>query len=481
MSAPTQRADRPRSAPTKLGRVFWLGFAVILLGEVLDLMDSLVTTIAGPSIRADLGGTDAFLQWLAAGYTLALAGGVLIGGRLGDRFGRRRLFLVGMAGFVLTSAVSALAPTGEVLMIARLAQGALGALMLPQSFGMIREMVPKDRMGAAFGAFGVTMGLAALAGPVLAGVLVSADLFGLGWRAIFWINVPLGILGLLLGSRWLPHSEPDRGLRIDLVGALLGLLAMTGLVFPLVEGRDLGWPWWILAMFPLAAVCCLLLVWWQRRRSAAGRDPLILPSVFTHRSFVVGLGISLGFFSAFMASAFVLGMVFQLGLGLSPRMAAVAGIPQAIGMVIGVRWSGRALSGRRQLIVGLAVALLGQLGLVAVLATQGGSLHWWLLAPALLVTGVGSGTAMGPIFDVVAGELDDHETGSASGVLNAVQQVGGATGVAALGTVLFAVAGRYGSPAVGLVQGAAWAYALAAALSALALLGTITLLPRTPK
>lgn len=470
---PAPEATSARSAG--LGAVFWLAFAGILLGEILDLLDTLVTTVAGPPILRDLGGTPAGLQWLSAGYTLALAGGVLIGGRLGDRFGRKRLFLIGMAGFVAASLIAALSPSLDVLLGARCVQGLLGALMLPQSFGLIRDVVPRERLGAAFGAFGVTMALSALAGPLLAGALVSADLFGLGWRAIFAINIPLGIAGLLIGTRFLPASRPDRTLGIDYLGCALGVLAMVCLVFPLVEGPELGWPWWCFALFGAAALAVVIFVVQQRGRSAAGRDPLVLPSLFGKIAFTGGLGISMFFFTAFMASSFVLAVLFQIGLGLTPLFSALAMLPQAVGMIVGLKGSGKLVSGRSRLLAGFAVAGLGQATLAATLLLGGAALQAWWLAPGLLITGIGSGAAMGPIFDVIIGGVDEAETGSASGVLNATQQIGGATGVAVLGTVLFAVSGLAGYAA-----GAAAAYGVSLVLVLAALALASRILPRDP-
>ncbi len=470
----TEPTQNPRAV-----RLFWIAFTAILIGEVLDLLDSLVTTVAGPSILRDLGGSDALLQWLSAGYTLAMAGGVLIGGRLGDRYGRRRLFLIGMAGFTLASILAAAAPTAALLLAARIAQGLLGALMLPQSMGLIRDIAGPERMRAAFGVFGVTLTASAIAGPIVAGLLVDADILGLGWRAIFAINIPLGLAGLVLGRRFLPASRPDRTLRIDVLGSVIALAMMVAVVLPLVEGREAGWPWWAFALLGLGAALLGVFVVQQRTRAAAGRDPLVLPSLFGKRDFVAGIAISLAFFTAFMSSAFVLAVLFQIGLGLSPLVAAGWMLSQAVGMIIGFKGVGKLLSGRRQLLVGFAIAGIGQALLVGVLLWQGDALQPWWLTPALLVTGAGSGAAMGPIFEVIMARLDEAETGSASGILNAIQQVGGATGVAAIGTVLFAVAAQYADPLHGLIRGATWAYGLSVVLVALALVLAAKLLPKT--
>lgn len=486
MSNPTVLVTDPPPPPTPepgkrvaAGTLMWLAFAAILIGEVLDLLDSLVTTIAGPSIVRDLGGSDALLQWLSAGYTLALAGGVLVGGRLGDRLGRRRLFLAGMCGFMLASLVAAVASGPEMLLAARLAQGLLGALMLPQSFGLIREVVPQEWVGKAFGIFGVTMALAAIAGPLVAGVLVEADIAGLGWRMIFLINLPLGLVGLVAGRLWLPRSTPDPSIGVDVVGCVLAVLAMVAFTFPLVEGRELGWPWWCWAMLAAAVALVAVFVRQQRMRAAAGRDVLVVPSLLGKTIFTGGLTISFAFFTAFTSSSFILAVLLQVGLGLSPGAAALTGVPQALGMVLGLRLASRLLSGRRQLVAGFAVGMVGLVALIAaLLVAPASTLPWWL-APGLLTLGMGVGAAMGPIFEVITEGLEEHEVGSASGLLNTAQQVGMAVGVAALGSVIFAVALPDGG-AAGYQSGAAWAFGVALVLMAVALVLTRRLLPDLP-
>ncbi|GAB3062754.1 hypothetical protein GCM10027053_26480 [Intrasporangium mesophilum] len=220
----------------------WAALFVILAAEVMDLLDALVTVIAGPSVIRDLGGATTFIQWFTAAYTVAMAAGLLLGGRLGDIYGRRRMFLIGMAGFTLASLLCAAAQSPEMLLATRVLQGFFGAAMIPQGLGMIKEMFPPEEMGKAFGAFGPIMGLASVGGPVLAGWLVSADFFGLGWRAIFVINVPIGIAGFVAGLRYLPASTPHRGLKIDVPGALLATGGMAALIIPLIQGREYDWP-----------------------------------------------------------------------------------------------------------------------------------------------------------------------------------------------------------------------------------------------
>src|SRR5580700_935391 len=221
----------------------WLAFAVVIAAAVMDLLDSTITQVAAPAIRRELGGSYAFIEWVTAAYALAMAAGLLTGGRLGDLFGRRRMLLIGMAGFVAASALCAAAGSAGELIAARAAQGALGALMLPQVFGLIRDLFEAHEMGRAFGVYGPVMGLSAMLGPIASGGLISANVLGTGWRMIFLVNVPVGLVALVLGARILPAGSPSPGMsgtgsrrgRLDLPGAVLTGVAMFGLVFPLAQ------------------------------------------------------------------------------------------------------------------------------------------------------------------------------------------------------------------------------------------------------
>src|SRR5215475_1703021 len=227
-SVDTAGAAAPSATTTDAATAYrwrWAALAVILAAEVMDLLDALVTTIAGPSIRADLHGSESLIQWLGAGYTLAMAVGLITGGRLGDLYGRKRMFMVGATGFATASLICALAQNPEMLITFRVLQGLFGAVMLPQGLGIIKEMFPPKELAAAFGAFGPVMGLSAVGGPILAGWLVSADYFGWGWRMIFVINLPLGIAAVIGGLKFLPRTGGTHAARIDWRGVLIMSLA----------------------------------------------------------------------------------------------------------------------------------------------------------------------------------------------------------------------------------------------------------------
>ena len=222
----------------------WVALFVILAVEVMDLLDALVTNIAGPVIREEIGGSYSLIQWLGAAYTLAMAIGLLTGGRLGDIFGRRRMFLIGAIGFTLASLACGVAQTPGQLIAARTVQGLFGAVMLPQGLGMIKQMFSPTERAKAFGAFGPVMGLSSVGGPILAGWLVDADFLGAGWRMIFFINLPLGLFAVVGALRFLPEFRSARAPRLDGLGVLLAAAGAFLLLYPLVQGRELDWPVW---------------------------------------------------------------------------------------------------------------------------------------------------------------------------------------------------------------------------------------------
>ncbi|MGI5244425.1 MFS transporter [Dactylosporangium sp. CA-139066] len=419
----------------------WAVLAVVLAAEVMDLLDATIIAIAGPSVRADLGGGTAFLQWLAAGYTLAFAVGLVTGGRLGDVFGRRAMFLAGAAGFTLMSLLCAVAPGPAWLVACRVLQGLFGAVLIPQGLGLIKAAFPPEQLGAAFGAFGPVMGLSAVCGPILAGALVDADLFGTGWRMIFLVNLPVGLAALAGAVLVLPrNAERDRSLRLDLPGTALLGAALLLLVFPLVQGRELGWPWWCWAAMAASVPALWAFGRYERGRVRAGRSPLVEPSLLAKRRFNAGLLVGLIFFAGLMGLTLIISVYLQSGLGWSPLRAGLAQSPWAFGTALGAvaaQALGGRFGGRRLLVAGTAVVGLGAAGLLGTLAATGGPASPWPLAPALLVLGIGMGASMAPYFDIVLAAVDEHEVGSASGTLTAAQQIGGAIGVAVLGTAFF--------------------------------------------
>ncbi|AEV81468.1 transporter [Actinoplanes sp. SE50] len=423
-------------------RYRWIVLFVILAVEVMDLLDSLVTTIAGPVIRSELGGSYSLIQWLGAAYTLSMAIGLLTGGRLGDIYGRRRMFLIGAAGFTLASLACALAPMPGFLLGARAVQGLFGALMLPQGLGMLREMFAPAERAKAFGAFGPVMGLSSVGGPILAGWLVDADYFDSGWRMIFFINLPLGIFAVFGALRFLPESRLDRAPRLDWLGVLFAAGGAFLLLYPLVQGRELGWPAWTFAMLAVGVLAFGLFAVYEARRDKRGLDPLVTPSLFRKRAFTGGLALGLMFFASLIGTSLVFTFYLQIGLGYTPLKAGLTTLPQALGMVAGFIVAGAGLAeklGRKLLQLGTIVMVIGTGVFAATIHWAGSGITPWHLIPALLLLGIGMGLAMAPFFGIVLAGVDDEESGSASGAITSVQQLGGAFGIAVLGTIFFAL------------------------------------------
>jgi EmrB/QacA subfamily drug resistance transporter len=429
------------TTPTAGYRLRWAALFVILAAEVMDLLDALITSIAGPTIVRDIGGGQTLIQWLSASYTLAMATGLLVGGRLGDIYGRRTMFLTGMSGFTAMSLACALAQSPGQLVTFRVLQGLIGAVMLPQGLGLIKEMFAPDEVAKAFGAFGPIMGLSAVGGPILAGWLVDANLFDWQWRTIFAINVPIGLVALVAGLRVLPAARPNRSLHVELTSAAVASASMFLLIYPLIQGQELGWPVWTFVMIATGLLGFGLLARIETARSRAGKVTLIVPTLFRNRAFTGGITVGMALFGALLGMSIVFTLLVQLGLGYTPLKAGLAGIAQAIGMIVGfiVCQPLNARFGRRLMHIGQATTIVGLALFIGTLHWAGDSVGILAMAPALAISGVGLGLTMAPFFDIVLAGVDDAESGSASGVLTSVQQLGGAFGIAVLGTTFFHV------------------------------------------
>jgi EmrB/QacA subfamily drug resistance transporter len=439
-----------------------LAFAVVIAAAVMDLLDSTITQVAAPDIRRQLGGSYAVIEWVTAAYALAMAAGLLTGGRLGDLFGRRRMLLTGMAGFVAASALCAAAGNAGELIAARAAQGALGAIMLPQVFGLIRDLFEEHEMGRAFGVYGPVMGLSAMLGPIASGGLIGADVLGSGWRMIFLVNVPVGLAALVLGARLLPAGaasvdgsgrgsgreagRASRRGRLDLPGAVLAGAAMFGLVFPLAQGHALGWPAWLFGMLAASVLVLACFAAYQVRRQRAGRTPLVEPSIFGHRSYRAGIAFSVVFVGSMGGIVMIFNVFLQNGLGFTPWHSALTTAPWAAGAFVGSAVGGIAMTklGRRVLHAGLVVEAAGLLAIYAVLRGAGTGVGTVGLLAPMVVGGIGMGMVFVPLFDIVMAGVRPREMGSASGVLQTVNSLGMSLGIAGIGAIFFALAGGHG-------------------------------------
>lgn len=415
----------------------WLIVVAVLAAEIVDLLDATVVNVAGPTLRESLGSSVTQLQWVIGGYTLALGAGLVVGGRLGDRFGRKEVFLVGMIGFTLASLLCALAPSIELLIVFRIFEGFLGAMLLPQGFGLIRAAFPPQDFGKAFAAYGPAFGLAGILGPIIGGGIIQANFFGLAWRNVFFINIPIGVVATIIAWRCFPAINGDKTLKIDLVGSITIAAASALLVWPLIQGQDAGWPLWTWLAMAVALVLFYGFVLLERRSARLGETPLVEPSLFLKPSYTYGLaGIAL-YFAALTGFQLLLTLFFQLGHNYSPGDAGLANIPLTVGTAIGGGLAGAILTskfGRKTLQFG---ALLAIVGLGAIFLVANLEFNYWLFVPGLVLFGVGSGSVVASLFDIILSATDEKEAGSASGALTAVQSISAALGVAVVSAIFF--------------------------------------------
>ncbi|MEO8968829.1 MAG: MFS transporter [Solirubrobacteraceae bacterium] len=460
-------------------RAAWLGLIVVIASAVMDLLDSTITQTAAPAIRRDLGGSYADLEWFTAAYTLAMSATLLLGSRLGDALGRRRVLLAGIGGFVGASILCAFAPGATTLIAARTLQGAVAAIMVPQGFGLIRELFGDENQQKAFAVFGPVMGLAAVLGPLLGGGLVSLDVLGSGWRAIFLVNVPLGLAAIVAGRQLLPRTEPATpGARLDLLSVLLAMGGGVALVYPIIQGREQGWPAWCVGMIAAGVLLLVAFAALQVRRSRRGQTPLVEPSILRRRPYVAGLAVVVGFIGAMGGMMIALNVMFQGGLGFTPLDSGLATLAVPLAAIAGSITSSALLAalGRTTMHIGLITMAAGLVGCDLVMRGAGASLTAWSLVAPLTLTGFGMGMVFVPMFDVILAGVRPHELGSASGLLESVQQLAMSVGIAVVGTVLFDRLG--GGHGAGPFVGAADHALLVAVALLLAAAGAVCWLPR---
>jgi len=418
-------------------RLRWAALALLLTAVFMDMVDNQIVTIALPTIQDDLNASSTALQWIATGYTLAFALTLITGGRLGDRFGHRAMFVAGTAGFGVSSLVAGLAPNVTVLLVARVVQGVFAGLMVPQVLAFIHAEFPEAEQGKAMGFFGMTFPIGGLAGPLLGGLLTQADLFGWHWRTIFFINVPIALAAAVGALLVMPVRRPGRS-GVDLPGVLVLAAALLAVLYPLVQGRELGWPAWTFALMAAAVPLFALFVVHQRRRERAGREPLIRLAMFRSRATSLGMVIMLIFYCG-MAAFFVLTLHLQNGLHYSPLKTALAMLPATVGIVAG-NGIGMPLApklGRTLPIIGLATLLAGTLSMIFVVTHFGTALTPWQLVIPVILYGAGLGLGASSLMLIVLSGANQADSGAVSGVVNTVVQLGIAAGPATVGTVFF--------------------------------------------
>ncbi|MEU5545097.1 MFS transporter [Streptomyces sioyaensis] len=431
----TARAPGPRHP--------WLVLLIVLAAAFMQLVDVSIVNVAVASIQKGLNASYTQVQWVLAGYTLAFAVLLVTGGKLGDRVGRKRMFMIGMAGFTVASLLCGIAGSADMLVAARVLQGLSAALMYPQVYSVIQVTFPPERRGTALGVLGGVIGLAAITGPLVGGLLIQADLFGWAWRPIFLVNIPVGIVAVVLAAWFIPESRAEDAGKLDLPGVVLVTAGLALLVFPMVQGRELGWPRYLFVMMAAGAAVLLFFGVYEQRRARTGRTPLIRMSLFRSRGFTSGLLLIIIFYGAFLPFFLVFSVYLQSGLGYTALEAGVALVPYALGAGLG---SGASIAlapklGRLILQIGLSVLTLGTIGLVWVVHQWGSDLHTQQLLAPLVVAGLGFGLTVTPLVNLILAKIPVSEAGSASGTLTTAQQVGSSIGVAIVGAFFFGLLG----------------------------------------
>jgi EmrB/QacA subfamily drug resistance transporter len=438
-AAPGEAPDRRR----------WLTLAVLLLAAFMNLLDISIVNIAIPSIQRDLHASYADIQWALAGYTLAYALVLITGGRLGDTFGRKRLFLIGVTGFTIMSALCGAAQSPGMLIASRVLQGAMGAIMIPQVLSVIQVIFPPGERIKALAGFGVTAGLGTVSGPLLGGLLTEHSLLGLGWRSIFLINVPIGIFTVAAAAVLVRESRAPRPPRLDPVGVALISAALLLLLYPLVQGRQFGWPTWTFVSMAASAPVFLLFVAYERIKARRDGSPLVQLSLFSQRSFSVGMAIAVTFFLGITSFALILTLFLQTGLGFTPLHAGLTFLPFSGGVLLASGAAARLAPrfGRGVTMTGALVMAAGMVGLIATVHHYGAAVTTWEMVPALVVAGLGMGSVLAPLADILLAGVPHQHAGSASGLLNTGFQVGASIGIAVIGVIFFGLLGSQSGPA----------------------------------
>jgi EmrB/QacA subfamily drug resistance transporter len=428
---------------------------VLMVAMFMDLMDSTITNVALPAIGADLGATPVQLEWTIAGYVIAFATLLITGGRMGDIFGRRRVFVIGVLGFTLASLFAALSPSAGVLVASRVIQGAFAGIMVPQVLSSVQVMFKPEERGPILGIVGALSALGAISGLVFGGWLVTADLFGLGWRSIFLVNIPVGVLVVAAALLIVPESRSERPLRLDPVGVALGALGVFLVVFPLTDGRAAGWAWWIWAMLASAPFVIAAFVWQQRGMLSTGGSALLPLPLFADRGFAGGLLVQVLSSAGNGGYALILLFYVQGALGFTALSAGLTLLPIALGSMIATPLALFLTKklGRRAVLLGGAIQAGAFAWVMLTIGSAGTSLSGWNLAPALAAAGAGMMILIMPQTSIALETVPTADAGAASGTLTTFGQAGMVLGVAVAGATFFGILSDTADPRAAVVAG----------------------------
>ena len=459
-----RRADAASAPTSQPYPKRWTALMVMMLANFMNLLDVTIVNVALPSLQSELGATSSQIEWVVAGYVLVFALGLLPFGRLGDVRGKKQVFLIGVAAFTFASLLCGLAPDIGWLVAARLLQGAGAAVMTPQVLAIAQMMFPPKERAAAFSLFGLSAGLASVSGPILGGWLIALNLFDLGWRPIFLINIPVGIITILLGWRLIPALAPKPGLKNDFGGIAFAAAAIFCVIFPLIEGRGFGWPAWCFAMLAMAVPFGIAFGLWERRQHRLKAPELLPVALMKNRNYVIGSLMTATFFSTLPGFFLILAMFLQQGYGLTPLQSGMTTVPFSVGIFVASLITGRlgSITPRIRVVVGVVMVVIGMGLLRAEIQTVGESIDRMALLPWFLLSGLGMGIAIAPMFQLVLAGVPPQDAGGGSGALQAIQQVGSALGIAIVSEIFFSDLAR--NAADGLSGKAVYAEGLALGL-----------------
>ena len=460
----------------------WQALVVLLAGMFIALLDTTIVNVALPSIRTSLDASEATLSWIISGYALAFGLALIPAGRLGDRIGHKWVFFTGLALFTAASVACGLAQNDVQLIVARIVQGLAGGIFVPAVTAFIQLLFPAQSRGKAFAIMGAVIGVSTALGPIIGGLIIEAFGEESGWRLVFGVNLPIGIVALVAAALLLPNGADVKASKgpksgIDVVGLVLLSAALIALLVPLIEGEDQGWPLWTYLTLVAGVLLVVAFAFWEISYTKRGLSPLVPPRLFSHPAFTGGTILALVYFAAFTSIFFVISLLWQSGLGHTALESGLVSIPFAIGSIIGSSQSNRltARLGRNVLVAGVGLLSVGLVAIFVLLLTVAGAdlTNWMLLVP-LLIAGLGNGLFIAPNAQFIVATVDRSEAGGASGVIGVMQRIGSAVGIAVVGSVLFAgiadadIKGP-GDVAQAFTDAASWAIGLSAALGLVAL------------
>jgi len=473
LSQTTTSSNRVGATPHRA----WRALGVLLIGMFMSLLDATIVNVALPTIRTSLDASEATLSWIISGYALAFGLALIPAGRLGDRFGHKWVFFGGLALFTVASLACGLAQDGTQLIVARVVQGLAGGIYLPAVTAYIQLLFTGRTRGKAFAIMGAVIGVSSALGPLIGGLLIQAFGDTNGWRLVFVVNLPIGVVALVAAAFLLPAGSESsaRSDGVDILGLLLLSGGLVAILVPLIEGQDQGWPVWTYLSLVGGLTLITLFGVWEVAVAKRGKSPLVPPHLFSHPAFTGGVILALVYFAAFVSIFFTISILWQAGLGHTALESGIVSIPFALGSIVGASQSGKlaARIGRRVLVIGAGMVAVGliALWLVLLLMSPGDLTSWDLLGP-LLVAGTGSGMFIAPNAQFIIATVDRQEAGAASGVIATMQRLGSAIGIAIIGSVFFgtlSIPGK-GRPtaadlAVGFTHSATSALAVSAAFA----------------